>query len=333
MKKLTGIIVGGLMALTSFAQQSLYEAAEAYNGIEFKEYYSVTKDENGKNVFSGQRWIGTVSIAKNRFGKPVGIEVTETETGKKRITYSSRNDFADHYTMPAYTRGYGESASAIMIIDGVIFELSKTNEDMTKFKIDGVWVAKSSDEGTEETSEDGKKMSLKEKAKAMKEKAQTAMNGGEKLSSLKETDLEQMIRDYVAAMKKIQQANPLSSEEKAEVAAMKFSNDSLTAAINAKNDAYWTSEEGQKKLAEMNKASTFLVNDLGGPVWICYGQGVSTELEPGEKIEFHYSTGGNVYKGTQRPNTQQADYEFSDLMLNTRDYSGKTVNISSVMPK
>ena len=251
MKTIIGIVTFIVISVGAIGQQSLFEAAEACKDMTFIEYYSVSKEGDG-NKITGTRYKGTISTATNRFGKPVGIEMTNQENGKKVINYNYRKDMLDRYSLSAYSRNNNGSGIAYLIIDSVLFELEKSNEDLSKFKIDAVWIAKG---GKSSTSGTKKKMSLKEKAQALKAKAS---GGNSRLATLKEADLDKMIADYLAAMRKKQDAQPMSSTELNEAEVMKFAVDSANAAIKGENDAYWASPEGiamKKRMYGTKKSS------------------------------------------------------------------------------
>jgi hypothetical protein len=122
-----------------------------------------------------------------------------------------------------------------------------------------------------------------------------------------------------------------TTSEKAEIAAIKQGDADQDAEVAAKNDAFWNSEQGKNKLAEMNEAPTILKNDTGNAIWICHGSS-STKIAPGDTEEFAYSIGGTVYLG-KAINSSQAKCEMSDAMFKVKDYSGKVLNASAVMPK
>jgi hypothetical protein len=336
MKTIINLAIILFSSFSLFAQQSMYEAAEACKDFTYQEYYSVTigNGPNGTNSISGDRYKGKLSLATNQFGKPAGIIMTNIEKNRNEIEYSFYHEKVDHYTHPAYIKSRKEKGYAYMIIDSIVFELKKVNADFSSYEIGGVWVPKLGKK-TPAKSAEKKKKSLKDKMKKFKEKTATALGGGPVLKKLREADLKKMIDDYIAAMRKVQADHPLSAEEQKEVAAIDQAVVDKTASINAKNNAYWESEEGQRKLKEMGQAPTILVNDTGADFWICYGSGVSTLLKPGETQKFHYSTGSDVYRGHSIPgNNVQAKYDMGkDFMFNSQKYSGKTVKVSAVMPK
>ena len=79
----------------------------------------------------------------------------------------------------------------------------------------------------------------------------------------------------------------------------------------------------------MRKAKVTLVNDTGADFLICYGQGVSTTLKPGEKQEFSCDN-GKINKGKIRANSTQLDDTGVTIMNLDGNNCGATINASTL---
>ena len=304
MKKLALLILLGFSARTISAQTDMAAALQSIGeNVVYTEYWDVTPVAGGKNTIGGKRYVATLKPIKNRFGKIVGFDALEKETGAKKITYNYMYNIFDNYTHPAYMSAAANHAYAI--INGVIFYFEHF-ENTNSFEIDAVWVPT-----------------------IPKDRAADAVFQGGKMSDLKSADLMKMVKDYFAGMKKIQDANPYNEVAQSEADAMKFTVDSTRLTYDNANAAYWNSPEGQKKLNQLRKPRVTLYNDTQGEVLMCYGQGVSTVLKPGEKKEFSCDN-GKIFKGKHRENSEQLD-STGDVLLNLDGTNcGVTINASTL---
>lgn len=304
MKKYFLITILSLSVYLLNAQTDMITALKAMDGIMYTEYWNVEPVAGGKNVISEKRYVASVKPVNNRYNHIVGFDAFDKdEPTKKDITYNYMNNKFDNYTHPSYmTAGANH---VYVIINGVIFNLEHF-ESTSSFEIDIMWFPA-----------------------VPKEKANDPVFKGSKMADMKSVDLIKLVKDYFAAMKKIQDANPYSDAEQIEVDAMKFAVDSTQLTYDNANAAYWNSPEGQKKLNQLRKPRVTLVNDTQGEVLMCYGQGVSTVLKPGEKKEFSCDN-GKIYKGKHRENSEQLD-STGDVLLNLDGTNcGATINASTL---
>lgn len=271
--------------------------------VVYTEYWEVTPTPGGKNTIGGKRYVATLKLQKNRFGKTTGFDAVEKEGGAKKITYNYMYNKFDHYTHPSYISAAANHA--YVIINGVIFYLEHF-ESTTSFEIDAVWVPS-----------------------VPKNRAEEAIFKGAKMNDLKSADLMKLVKDYFAEMQKIQAANPYNETAQAEADAMKFAVDSTQLTYDNANAAYWSSPEGQKKLNQLRKPKVTLINDTGADVLMCYGQGVSTTLKPGEKKEFSCDN-GKIFRGAIRPNSTQLDNTGKVLLDLNGNNCGITINASTL---
>ena len=262
------------------AQIDMITSLKSMEGVVYTEYWNVEPAE-GKTVISEKRYVAIVSTVKNRFGKIVGFDATDKEKPtEKRIRYDYMYNSFDHYTHPSYSTASANHAQ--VIINGCIFVLEHF-ESTTQFDIDIIWIPT-----------------------VPKDKAADPVFKGSKISEMKSQDLKKVVMDYFVAMKKIQDANPYNATIQEEANTMKFIVDSTRLTYDQVNAAYWNSPEGQAKLNQLRKPKVTLVNDTQSDVLMCYGQGVSTTLKPGEKKEFSCDN-GKIFKGKVRANSDQLD--------------------------
>ncbi len=271
------------------AQIDMITSLKAMDGVVYTEYYAVTIAEPGKNTISGKRYVSTVSPVKNRFGHIVGFDALSKENpAEKDILYNYMYNIFDHYTHPSYSTG--SASTAQVIINGCIFELEYF-ESTTQFGIDKIWIPS-----------------------VPKDKAADPVFKGSKMADMKSIDLMKLVKDYFVEMKKIQDANPYNATMQEQANTMKFIVDSTQLTYDNANAAYWNSPEGQAKLNQLRKPKVTLVNDTQSDVLMCYGQGVSTVLKPGEKKEFSCDN-GKIFKGKHRENSEQLD-STGEVLLN-----------------
>lgn len=286
------IMLAGLLSLSAHAmnaQIDMITSLKSMEGVVYTEYWNVEPVPGGKNVISEKRYVATISPVKNRFGHIVGFDaLSKEDPSKKNITYNYMYNIFDHYTHPSYSTGAANHAQ--VIVNGCIFELEHF-ESTTQFEIDKIWIPS-----------------------VPKDKAADPVFKGSKMADMKSVDLMKLIKDYFVEMKKIQEANPYSEAMQEEANTMKFIVDSTQLTYDNANAAYWSSPEGQAKLNQLRKPKVTLVNDTQSDVLLCYGQGVSTVLKPGEKKEFSCDN-GKIFKGTHRANSDQLD-STGEVLLN-----------------
>lgn len=304
MKKLILSLLLALSAGLATAQTDMATALNAIGeSVVYTEYWDVTPTPGGKNTIGGKRYVATLKPIKNKFGKTVGFDAIEKEGGAKKITYNYMYNQFDNYTHPSYMSAAADHA--YVIINGVIFYLEHFT-NTTSFEIDAVWVPS-----------------------VPKDRSDDVLFKGAKMSDLKSADLMKLVKDYFVEMQKIQAANPYNETAQAEADAMKFAVDSTRITYNNANAAYWNSPEGQKKLNQLRKPKVTLINDTGADFLMCYGQGVSTTLKPGEKKEFSCDN-GKIYQGTVRANSTQLDNTGKVILDLNGTNCGVTVNASTL---
>lgn len=322
MKKNILFVCLTLISVFSIAQTDFRTAIQEAEGIEFTEYWNIYKDEDGQQI-TDPRWKVNLVAAKNEFGTIVGIDAIDLETEKKHIEYRYTDDFLDHYGKPAFIRN-PETKRAYAIIEGVLFEFEKMSEDGSNFSIDALWFPKKEQkESTEKVEETGKKKKLNLKGKMSQLKA--SMAGNPLINEFKEKDLDQMVKDYFAEMKSLQSKNPLTAQQKKEVAAMQQKVDHRDAEIKSKNAAYWNSDEGKRvrqQMREENGQATkwTVVNNTSSAVDLGIN-GQTKHLNPGDSWEV--SCLSDVYY----MRLEGTIWKQAGLIGNGNSNCGKTINL------
>lgn len=289
MKKFIIAAILGLSANAMNAQTDMITALKAMDGVVYTEYWNVEPVVGGKNVFSGKRYVATVKPVNNRFGKIVGFDAfSKEDPNEKDISYNYMYNKFDHYTHPSYMTAAADHA--YVIINGCIFYLEHF-ESTTSFEIDAMWFPT-----------------------VPKDRAADPVFKGSKMADMKTVDLMKMLKDYFVDMQKVQAANPYNEANQNEADVMKFMVDSTQLTYDNANAAYWNSPEGQAKLNQLRKPKVTLVNDTQSDVLMCYGQGVSTILKPGETKTFSCDN-GKIFKGKRRENSEQLD-STGEVLLN-----------------
>jgi len=307
MKKTAIIIILQLIFKICPAQIDMITALKTIGeDVVYTEYWGVTKEGNGKYSISGKRYVATLKPALNRFGKIVGFDAIDVKDRKAiGIKYYYMHGWFDHYTHPSYFL-YKDSNTGYVIVNGVIIEFEKF-ESIDNFVVDGIWFPK-----------------------VPKEKKGEALFQGSSMGDFKSVDIMQLVKDYFAAMKKLQDANPLNEANQQEADVMKFAYDSTIITYKQTNANYWSSPEGQKKLAQLRKPNVIVMNDTGADFCFCSGQGVSTILRPGEKREMSCN-GGQVYLGEKVPNSTNLKKTNILLIDLNGNNCGTTVMASSLI--
>lgn len=307
MKKIALLVLFAISAKISRSQIDMISALKTIGeNVVYTEYMFVTTNAAGKNDITGKRYVATLKPALNRFGKIVGFDALSVKNpSEKNIEYYYMHGWFDHYTHPSYFIK-PDSKNAYAIINGVIIKFEKF-QSINSFEITSMWFPK-----------------------VPKDKSGEALFQGSSMGDFKNANLKQLITDYFTGMQKVQAANPLNETNQTEADAMKFAVDSTLITYKQANDKYWSSEEGQKKLAQMKKPRVILTNDTGADLGICHGQGVSTILKPGERKDFSCND-GKIYKGEVVPNSVNLKRTDKVLLDLNGTNCGAKINASTLL--
>ena len=216
----------------------------------------------------------------------------------------------NHHTK-ASAFGVQNKKTAYVYINGILYFLTGATDptNITSIEIDELYVLMNSANGSND------------------------LSGKNALKEMKTRDHVATIQTYLSEMKAIQEAATanFTDKEKDEIAIIAQAKIDKKAGIQAKNAAYWNSPEGQRVLAKSRQPEITLVNNTSDMLLLCYGQGVSSELRPGESKTFSCS-GGKVYRGTRRSgNSSQFDPTDNVLLMRDGSNCGAVVNASNVI--
>ncbi|MFT5916172.1 MAG: hypothetical protein ACI81T_002676 [Bacteroidia bacterium] len=246
------IILFVFVLLTNFslsAQKSLYEALEAHEeGTKFQEYWSVSENSNkeGESFTDGKRYVVTIKMEKLPSGTPCGFSLIKEEKKSSAGGADVLGDYNRHISYPVKAIRHGYTGKGYVAIGDYIFGLDGISKDGVSFKrISSIFIKIGG-----EKSEGGvkKKLSLKEKLKAAKEKLTYAYGPEHKKAC--QTDLKKLIGDYLTEMKSKEDAHTLTAKEKATIAEVKFARENKDASIKAYNDSIKATPEYQKMLSD-----------------------------------------------------------------------------------
>ncbi|MDW7695125.1 hypothetical protein R9C00_28955 [Flammeovirgaceae bacterium SG7u.111] len=278
------IILFVLLLAASFsvsAQIGMYEALEAHGeGAKYQEYWSVGKsEETGKYHIDGKRYVLTAEIKRLPSGVPVGFSLIKVEDGKSWRGADVMTDYERAIGYPHIVTRHKYNKDGYAVVGDYIFSLDGISEDGLSFdRIDAIYIKIGGEEKAEEEPKEKKKMSLKEKMKAAKEKVKAAamVSYGPEHQKACDTDLGKLVSDYLKEMKAKQDANPATAKQKAEIKEIEFARKNKDADLKAYNDSiratpeYKKLKEHQKRMAEMEKGSAgekvTIVNGTSSPI-------------------------------------------------------------------
>lgn len=305
MKSILVVALTLVCSFTSFSQGQLDALKAIGEGSQFRGYWGVTT-ENGITTAQVSN-DSELKFTKNVVDKMSAFELNKP--GKTDNLINSGFGFLEpnHLTQPSVFHSDRHNM-AYVYIDGILYLLEnvKDPKNITSFKMEKFYLL-------------------------MKPAIGEHKSGKVLIKEMKTRDHMATIKSYLTEMISVQEkatANFTDEEKKEEMIIIQAKIDKENG-VKAKNAAYWNSEEGQKKLGEMNQAKVTLLNDTGSSIYLCYGQGAYSTIKPGEKMEFS-CTSGKVYKGTPRANSPQHDRTDKVVLSLDGKGCGNTINASSV---
>ncbi len=270
------LITGSIYAIAQKGQLTALQ--EIGDGSVFKKYWGITKegDTYSSNASSEMCQIKFENNVNGKFSTFV-----LNKEGTNTVLINSGFGFLkpNHYTEPSAFHSNRHNL-AYVYIDGLLYALKgiRDPKNITTFKIEEIFALSKPAKG-EHTS------------------------GKAAAKEIKNRNHDAVLEKYFKDMKAVQDnatAN-FTPEIIAEVDAVEGNEKAKDKDIKDTNAAYWASAEGQKNLGEMRQEKIIFINDTGADVGMCYGQGVSTVLKPGEKHTFSCKN-GKVYRGEKIPN-------------------------------
>lgn len=319
------------------AQQDLFTSMKNMGSeVKYKEFDLTGSDADGYTFTSASEYF-TIKVDENRFGRASGF-TTYHEDGTKSVDWGTWKK-PDHYTHPMYLSDPASTSphkDFIVMADSVVYQLRKLSEDGSTFDIKRIWIPifEKEEKAEETTSEEPKKkMTMKEKLATAKAKVTNYAAGGaygEFFVRQKTVKHVEVVTNYIAAMKKVQVNNPITGEAQEELDGLEADKVAEAADIEATNNAYWASEEGQRQLAQRNQADVTIFNDTQSDFLFCHGSGVSVFLEPGKSYKLSCS-GGSITKGTKISNNNTNLKDTGEVLLERDGTScGKLVKASTL---
>jgi hypothetical protein len=332
MKNLLVALFTGI-ALSGMCQNNMFEGINALGSDAKYQVFKVNQDKENGYYFSrqmdGEEF--TIRVEKNKFGDDCGITAQHTTKNDDFfwMEYNPRYYGVDHYTHPGFAGGLptaDDNGTGFIFMDNIIFELEDISQDWSSFTIAKAWATEVEMEDTEG---EEKKLTMKERVALAKLKM-ASLGAPACLVAKSGKELKNEITAHIESMRKVQAENPYSSEVTGKLAELLADDDALTDDINKRNNEYWASEEGQRKLNEMQTPMITLVNDTGHDVGIYYGSGASKTLKPGEEHTTRCQDFlGDVHHGIARSGSSQLDQ--GELLFDADGTNcGATINISSL---
>lgn len=260
----------------TFAQVKgqLTSLEELGEGSVFKQYWGITKEGNTYSAQASQQC--ELKFVNNVNNKLSAFELNKEGKNENLINCGFGFLKPNHYTEPSlfHSKTHG---LAYVYINGLLYCIQKVSNPLAVETI------------------------ILEKVYVLMKPAKGEHTSGKAaLKELKNRNHEEAIKNYLNEMKAVQEkatAN-FTDEIKAEIDAVENKASADKAAIKAKNDAYWLSEEGQRKLAEMNKdkdvPSKITIKNTGtGILTVIRDNGATNHINGGSSSQF--SCKDNLY--------------------------------------
>ncbi|WP_407556165.1 hypothetical protein [Winogradskyella sp. 4-2091] len=261
MKKNITLALALFLTLVSFSQQSLFETLESH-GEEavYQRYYSVYKDDDGKQVIKGKQYQLKVEILKTQ-GVYSGIKLVGATKDDKAGMYTldvTKSKSSKMYGYPNVSHLVDKiSRKGFVVIGDYIFKIGnvwKESEGYGFNNIDEIYIRVGADV-TEKSEVDGKKKKKKKKFGALMGKLKdAAMNKApaectspacKKAESM---NLNRYVLDYLEEMKAKQDGYILTAKDKADIAKIENAEKSYSEGIADYNNKYKRKPEYQRVL-------------------------------------------------------------------------------------
>jgi len=296
MKKII-LALAFLVTTVTIAQNSLFNSISEDD--QYQEYLKVW-DEDGDGFYkiSDKRYVTKFKKEYLPTGEGYKISSTVVEGEKKGKDIMSLNAADRYYTCSGYPYEtvikHKYDKDGVVAIGDYIFVLSSISADGTSFKyIDDVFIKIDKSTVTKSAGAKKKKMSFKEKLKALKNAANGTANYGPEHKALESKNLKKMITDYLVVMKAKQNArtakqkqgdkNIVAARERGENEIKRY-NDSIKA-----TPKYQKMKAHQARMEQMDKnngAKTVTINNRTGKDIYIYKEGARN----GTRINVNSST-------------------------------------------
>ncbi len=290
------------------AQSTFFETIEK-NGEDavYQEYYTVTKDEKGKQKISGKRYEVTIKPIEYK-GVKVGFDMVKLKDGKNLNSFNpTRDDYEELIGYPNTSHLlHTRKNTGFVAIGDYIFELTRISDDGLSFKsIEAIFIRK----GYGETTKKGENKKKKKRGgffkklgnAALKVTTNVDLNKIEKASpeakKAMNADLKKIVKDYLKEMKKKQNGYILTANDKSTIAMIKQAVRNKNADIKRYNDSVWRTPEYQKILENNRRAAgnaqrtrLTLINNTGRVIYVATkGLGMGSDNK-GTELQNGHST-------------------------------------------
>ena len=303
MKQLMTLVIA-FFAFTATAQQGFFQTIEA-NGEDATYIGFSHRTANGDGTYKFERKLPIIRLELKRLpsGTIYGFRAVDAETGEKVYSQSELSDYGrfDSYPNASHIK-HTYTKKGFAIIGDFFF----VNDEMSNFSMDytmQIYVKVGSGDAK---ADDSKKKKKKKKGFLSKLKNLATMSYGPEHDRFKTTNLDQMIKEYRAAMT-IKQAAPISGKDKAAMAEIERTRKASDEEIKKYNDSVIATPDYQRMLkhrAEMDAmesnspSKVTLVNKTGSKISICASSGpVVGSVNSGSSASF--SCDGDLYIGVR----------------------------------
>jgi hypothetical protein len=300
------VLAGSAFELIAQTKGQLTALQEIGENSAFREYWGIEKKGDSWSAEAGSDCY--IKFVNNIHSKLSAFTLKNAKSNSELINSGFGFIKPNHYTEPSVFHSDRHNL-AYVYINGLLYALKNVRDpgNISAFAIEKIYVLMKPEKG-EHTS------------------------GRTAIKELKGRDHEAVIRQYLSDMKAVQETATagFTPEIIAEIDAIENKDVADQKAIKDKNDAYWMSAEGQRKLGEMRKEEVTFYNDTGMDIGCCHGQGVSTIIKPGEKKKFGCHS-GKVYLGEKVPNSVNLKRTDKLLLDLHGSNCGSVVSVSSVL--
>ncbi|BDS10698.1 hypothetical protein [Aureispira anguillae] len=285
------------------AQESFFSALKKQENKRYTSYYNIYED--GGKIFASTYHKTHRAMPLEYEGIPTGIQFFDKEKGEdkekergKKIEFTSPGSYRlagyPNTRMLHFVRGN----TGIVVIGNYIFELKGVNEDATNFrKIDHMYLANLDNNG--------------KKIKGISKKTAMADNPYK------------LVRDYLVAMKKIEDEYTLTKSDEADLALMNLAQEAYEKKVQGDFEEFKKIKAEQKRL--MSGTIVTLKNTSSEKIWI---GSESTHISPdfvlsGSTIEWDCDDDAYIYQ-----KSSSGDFHSKRKVYSANSGCGKTISIN-----
>lgn len=334
-----------LLTQVIVAQETFFQTLEK-NGEDaiYQEYYSVSKDDKGKQKINGKRYEVTVKPIRYK-GMKVGFNMVKVEDGKNFAEFNPTKD--SYKELVGYPNTshliHTYKSSGFVAIGDYIFELTRITDDGLSFSgIDAIYIKKGSAGKKEEEKGEKKKKKGKFFKKLGKAALKVATNG--RVSNVKTAspeakkamsiDLNQMVKDYLKQMKTKQESYELTSQDHADITMLRQSAIDHKAYVKRYNDSVYNTPEYQRIRENNRRANNAgkrnnvtLINNTGQDLLIINSETNTSTMSLGS-VSKTWMCSRNAYIGRKVSDGSVIRYKIIRKVYSANSKCGGTVTIN-----